>query len=152
MESYLPYSSATPPGCILITTGHPSPLIIAGVRCLAPGTGVSSRCVCPSVCYVKLSAPRYSTTWLGSIYKYGMFYPRETPVICRDLIARDYAYLFSAMETFLYFPAQTGIAVLVLMLLTEHRDTALAIPYIASIVWPFRCIFYYSEITLNYIL
>lgn len=87
MESYLPYSSATPPGCILITTGHPSPLIIAGVRCLAPGTGVSSRCVCPSVCYVKLSAPRYSTTWLGSIYKYGMFYPRETPVICRDLIA-----------------------------------------------------------------
>lgn len=39
MESYLPYSSATPPGCILITTGHPSPLIIAGVRCLAPGTG-----------------------------------------------------------------------------------------------------------------
>lgn len=64
----------------------------------------------------------------------------------------DYAYLFSAMETFLYFPAQTGIAVLVLMLLTEDRDTALAIPYIASIVWPFRCIFYYSEITLNYIL
>lgn len=47
---------------------------------------------------------------------------------------RDYAYLLSAMETFLYFPAQTGISVLVLMLLTEDRDTALAIPYIASIV------------------
>lgn len=147
MESYLPYSSATPPGCILITTGHPSPLIIAGVRCLAPGTGVSSRCVCPSVCYVKLSAPRYSTTWLGSIYKYGMFYPRETPVICRDLIA---------VIMHIYFPPWRRFCISrpkqVLMLLTEHRDTALAIPYIASIVWPFRCIFYYSDITLKYIL
>lgn len=64
----------------------------------------------------------------------------------------DYAYLFSAMETFLYFPAQAWIAFfLVLVLLTEDRDTALAIPYIASIVWPFRCIFYYSDITLKYI-
>lgn len=55
-------SSATPLCCcILITTGPPQEDdqrrgTLAGSRC------IQSLCVCPTVCYVKLSASRYSTT------------------------------------------------------------------------------------------
>lgn len=63
-----------------------------------------------------------------------MFYPRETPVICRDLIAVIMHIYFPPWRRFCISRPKHGLLFLVLMLLIVDRDTAVAIPYRASAV------------------
>ena len=73
---------------------------ITGLRTLTAYTALIQKAAPPNGRFVKLSAARSSTTGLGSMYKYGIFYPSQTTVICWPQIARDYEYLFSRMDSF----------------------------------------------------